>query len=423
MVDKITKYFDKSALIGAALTVAILFIFSKILAVVCLVGWLLLLIGNIKWHVIDFARLNKWLINVAVVIVTLFFLVIVGEMWLQFFPHKYTGIDGVDTVGKFSDYTSRGYLTDEVFQKRDGEFRILGVGDSFSIYLGDQGKNYLNFLQQKFTDSGQGNVRIVNAGLEATGPGYYWHILSTLGDKFKPDLLLVGFFVGNDFYEADFFITVGNFIKEPHAATKKYLGFLQFRQWRLYHLLRNKYTRAREERLRKQEVAVAGAGPAPQAKAVGTFSEETFLRVEYERSSIFDKDRRRSLKRRWQECASLINKMKDWCDRRNIPLVIAVFPDQFQVDRELREAVLKKYQHIPPENLDLGYPDELIMNFCRGKSIHCLDLLGPFLAAARTETLYALRDTHWNEAGNRLAAEVIFRYLEDNGLVGARPRP
>ena len=47
-------------------------------------------------------------------------------------------------------------------------------------------------------------MEIVNAGMEAIGPGYYWHILSKYGDLFKPDLVMVGFFVGNDFEEADF---------------------------------------------------------------------------------------------------------------------------------------------------------------------------------------------------------------------------
>ena len=84
-------------------------------------------------------------------------------------------------------------------------FRILGLGDSFSVYLKDKKQNYNNFLQQKFIGSGKGEVEIVNAGMEAMGPGYYWHILNKFGDLFKPDLVLVGFFVGNDFEEAEFY--------------------------------------------------------------------------------------------------------------------------------------------------------------------------------------------------------------------------
>jgi len=62
------------------------------------------------------------------------------------------------------------------------------------------------------------------------------------------------------------------------------------------------------------------------------------------------------------------------------------------------------------------------MNFCRTHNIHCLDMLGQFQEQGKTGMLYASRDTHWNEAGNRLAADLIFKYLEKNRLLPPRPR-
>jgi hypothetical protein len=35
--------------------------------------------------------------------------------------------------------------------------------------------------------------------------------------------------------------------------------------------------------------------------------------------------------------------------------------------------------------------------------------------------LYILRDSHWNEAGNRLASDLIFKYFKDNQLLPIRP--
>jgi hypothetical protein len=115
-------------------------------------------------------------------------------------------------------------------------------------------------------------------------------------------------------------------------------------------------------------------------------------------------------------------KMKDWCDRRKIKLVIAILPEQFQVDADLREAVLKKYKHIANENLDVHYPDNLIVNFCRTHDIHCLDMLEPFQEQGKTRRLYSVRDSHWNAAGNGLAADLIFDYLQKNQLLPSRPR-
>lgn len=92
------------------------------------------------------------------------------------------------------------------------------------------------------------------------------------------------------------------------------------------------------------------------------------------------------------------------------------------MDPKLRKAVLHRYENIAEKNLDLSYPDNLIVNFCRAHDINCLDLLGPFQEEGRTRQLYVLRDTHWNEAGNRLAADLIFNYLEANHLVPSGPR-
>ena len=374
-----------------------------------------MIIFRYKWDVFDIKKLNSALKNIAVSVVTIFILTVLAEIWLQLYPHRFTGIDGVDTVGEFSDYTSRGYLTDDVFNKKKDVVRILGLGDSFSVYLRDKKQNYNNFLQQKFIGSGRGDVEIVNAGMEAMGPGYYWHILNKLGDLFKPDLVLVGFFVGNDFEEADFSVYIGNFISEPKDLIKRYSRYDQFRHLRLYRLLKNKYTRYREAQLKAQEAKRQPSQP------VGTFSQATFLEVEKKRSWMFDKNNWELLNQQWRECSEIILKMKDWCDRRKIKLVIAILPEQFQVDQALREAVLTKYKHIAEENLDLSYPDNLIVDFCRTHNINCLDMLGQFQSRGKPGSCIPLNDSHWNEAGNRLAADLIFEYLEKNQLLSPRP--
>jgi hypothetical protein len=417
MANNFLKYFDKNTTIFAIITSVILAFYSIIFFGFYILTLILVSMINYKWNIFDFNKLNKFLVNFAVVVISFFIITILSEAWLQIYPHRLTGIDRVDTKGDFSDYTSRGYLTEDVFKKKKDVVRILGLGDSFSIYLKDKRKNYNNFLQQKYLAKGQGAVEIINAGMEAMGPGYYCHILRKYGDLFKPDLVLVGFFVGNDFQEAEFFVYLGNFISEPKDLIKRYSKYYQFRHWRLYRLLKNKYVRYREAEKRKQE---AKTSPPQQ---IGTFSQDTFLEIEKKKSWIFDKNHQDKLKKKWDECSAIILKMKDWCDRRKIKLVIAVFPDQFQVDEKLREAVLTRYENPARKNLDLSYPNDLIINFCRAHDLNCLDLLGPFQEKGKSRQLYALRDTHWNEAGNRLAADLIFRYLEENHLLPARPRP
>ena len=416
MITEIMKFFDRKTIIGVIITAIISIFYSYIIFGIYIVTLILLVIIRYKWAIFDIKKFNRTLVNITVSAVTIFVLTVLCEGWLQLYPHRFTGIDGVDVAGEFSDYTSRGYLTEDIFDKKKGVVRILGLGDSFSVYLRDKKQNYNNILQQKFIDSGRGEVEIVNAGMEAMGPGYYWHVMNKLGDLFKPDLILVGFFVGNDFEEADFSVYIGNFIIEPKNLYKRYVKYDQFRHWRLYRLLKNKYSRYRDAQLKREEAKVQ------PSQEVGTFSETTFLEVEKKRSWMFDKNNWGLLNQQWRECSEIILKMQDWCDRRKIKLVIAILPEQFQVDPALRQAVLTKYEHIAKENLDLNHPNNLIVNFCRTRNIYCLDMLGPFQEQGKTRQLYSVRDSHWNAAGNRLAADLICEYLEKNQLLPTRPR-
>jgi hypothetical protein len=415
MISIIMKKLDRNAIIAVIVTSIIALFYSYIIFGIYMLGVILVIIIRYKWAVIDLNKLNSALKNIAVSVVTIFSLTILCEIWLQLYPHRLTGIDGIDTVGEFSDFSSRGYLTEDIFNKKKNIIRIMGLGDSFSLHLADKKQNYNNILQLKFISSGKGEVEIVNAGMWAMNPGYYWHVLNKLGDLIKPDLVLVGFFVGNDI-ERDFAIMIGNIISEPNDLRKRYSKYGQFSYWRLYNLLKNKYIIYQDAQLKKDE---AKRGPSQE---VGTFSQATFLEIEMQRSWIFDKNNWELLHQQWRECSEVIFKMKVWCDRREIKLVILLLPAQFQVDQALRAAVLTKYKNIVEKNLDLSHPNNLIVNFCRSHNINCLDMLGQFQEQGKTRELYALRDSHWNEAGNRLAAELIFDYLEKNQLLPPRPR-
>jgi len=415
MIREMMQFFDKNTVIGVIVTAIIALFYNYKICVFYIIALLLVVIIRYKWPVFDLKKFKSAVINIAVSTVTIFIITLFCELWLQLYPHAGTGIDGVDVVGEFSDYTSRGYLTEEVFNKKKDVSRILALGDSFSVYLRDKKQNYNNFLLEKLIASGHNDIEIVNAGMEAMGPGYYWHVMNNLGDLFKPDLIIVGFFVGNDFEEADFSVFIGNFIIEPKNLYKRYIKYDQFRHWRLYRLIKNKYSRYRDAQLKKEE---AKSQPAQE---VGTFSQETFLDVEQTRSWIFDKNKQELLNQRWRGCSEIILNMKDWCDRRKITLVIAILPEQFQVDQALRQAVFAKYHHITAQNLDLSYPNNLIVDFCRSHNIPCLDMLGPFQEQGKTRPLYSVRDSHWNAAGNRLAADLLFAYLEENHLLPARP--
>ena len=138
MISEIMKKFDRNTVIAVIITAIIALFYSFILFYIYILALILLIILRYKWDIFDIKKLDNALKNIAVTVVTIFTLTLLAEIWLQLYPHRFTGIDGVDTVGEFSDYTSRGYLTEDVFNKKKGVIRILGLGDSFSVYLRDK---------------------------------------------------------------------------------------------------------------------------------------------------------------------------------------------------------------------------------------------------------------------------------------------
>lgn len=352
-------------------------------------------------------KLTSYLNNMLVIFSSLFIIFIIIEIYLHIAQPLFLEM-GRSIVGDLSDYKSQGYVDEKRFTKPENTFRILGLGDSFAVCDYDLGKNYHNYLAVALKNAGYNHIQIVNAGMPATGPGYYWHILEKYGDAWKPDLVLLGFFEGNDFEEVDFMVNRGPFIREPQDPWQRWPGYLRFNNFWLYKVVKAKFTLTVEKIIKSNE--------KKEEARRATFSNMAFLHIENKRVWIFRKDKKAAFDELWQKNSSLMLKFKEWCTQRQIPLVIAIFPSQFQVDAKLRQEIYQAY-HLAADDLDLSYPNRLLSDYCREHGILCLDMLGAFQQQGASRTLYRLHDTHWNEAGNRLAGSLIFDYLKQNGLL------
>ena len=402
----------KRNLILAAVSAVILLYFSTVFFWSYLAILLVLVSILALFYPHPGVKIGKFLANTTTLVVSCLILAVLLEICLYIKPHFFMASHNPDILGKFSDFTSRGFLKPEVFNKEKGVFRILSLGDSFAVNFPENNKsyNYNALLQKKLNSRGGRRVEIVNAGMMCTGPGYYLHILKELGDRFQPDLVLVGFFEGNDFLEYVLNDNLGDLIWEPHELHRKILAYRTFDGFRLAKLLRHRYIQYREK------WRMAWLPKKKGCQAQGSFSDESFMGVERARAVFFMKDHQAFLNRLWRQGAPVMLQIKQWCDARKVPLVLAIFPDQLQVDSALRRKLLRKYK-ISETSLDLDYPNSLLRRFCREHHIYCLDLFPPFQKIGKTKELYLLNDTHWNTAGNRLAADLIFQFLLEHKLI------
>jgi len=96
----------------------------------------------------------------------------------------------------------------------------------------------------------------------------------------------------------------------------------------------------------------------------------------------------------------------------NLPLVFVLIPDEFQVEDDLWEEVVRRVGR----PLDRDRPQREVGQFLRDRGYAVLDLL-PVLRAVEPledgrQHLYKLQDTHFNVRGNEVAGRAIAPFVE-----------
>ena len=92
---------------------------------------------------------------------------------------------------------------DYPLQKTPGIYRILVVGDSFGWAGGREG-NYTAVLERQLENHyGYHRIDIINAGYPMTHTAEQLVMLKKYGLQYHPDLVILGFFVGNDFIDGN----------------------------------------------------------------------------------------------------------------------------------------------------------------------------------------------------------------------------
>jgi hypothetical protein len=154
------------------------------------------------------------------------------------------------------------------------------------------------------------------------------------------------------------------------------------------------------------------AGERKRREEVGVLAREELLRIEFRVMvhALLRYPYYPAPEERWKEAVEI---------RMGAKYVMVIHPDQVQVDAALfRE--LCEMGGVSSDMFETDLPQRFLLDYCRARNIPCIDLLPAFRERSRRTRLYSFGDTHYNEEGNRLAAEEIFRFLTDRGLVPIR---
>ncbi len=286
-------------------------------------------------------------------------------------------------------------------QKPPNTKRVLFIGDSFTMGWGVEASKA--FPQQTEALLAQRNlpfaVQTINAGFTAAGPSGYWLSLKLDGLQFDPDVVVIGFFLGNDILsrkDVEWVRVDAQGLPDVVRSRSNYVdatGQLRLRALPpAYHIpyLRNTHTF-----ILLMNALYPGATIPNQDDLV-----KDTICVFNRECHAFDQAK--------SEVKMLFSAMHTLLAKQNKRLVIAIIPTNFQVHFDVEYKRRYNLPLLPSERRFLN--DEFIEYF-RANGIDYVDLLPPLLEHAGQNRLYYEMDDHWNETGHTIAAQAIAEKL------------
>ena len=274
------------------------------------------------------------------------------------------------------------------YERTDGFFRIVVLGDSFTWGFGVEQDQIFSELIEKTNNK----MELINMGVSGYSTDQEYLLLQNEGLKYLPDLVILMFF-NNDVYENTLDI---NYIIYPKPKFSLIDG----------KLILTKRPQPKISLVRRIHYFLR----------THLITYDSLVRVYlYSDSSLFTFFR--DLVKRTANLFSSKNSEND------LKLTFAIF-DEIKTLCETNGAkfmIVNVATHKQALNFDAGKPSPLA-KFCVSKDIPFLDLAGPFqdyLKSHKEISLQLPNDRHWNAKAHHLAADIITSFLLDKQLIPA----
>jgi hypothetical protein len=299
--------------------------------------------------------------------------------------------------------------------KAAGVKRLALVGDSMVAAVATAEERTLARRLERLLAGSRPGVRweVMNAGVSSSSTGSELALYREVLAGYAPDLVVLVFWAGNDLADNSRELTRAPrlyFELDAQGRLRQLplrLGPNPLSEWLDLHsrLYAWQKTALRQARFRLRG-ARAGLEPV----------ELVFARPEPE-----------AVRRAWALTAALVSAFGAEVAARAARFALVAAPPAAQVYDDLW-AELEARGARDAQTLAREHPDERLRAICREGGIPFLALASAFRAAAparastrRDERLYYEGRSHWNDAGNALAADALHAFLLERGLVDGAP--
>jgi hypothetical protein len=307
----------------------------------------------------------------------------------------------------------------------EGEFRILSFGDSFTYSVMEPTLSYNGIVQQQLnealagarsSDNTQVNVRVVNLGEPGTGPNSFRLAHDYWSQVFQHQAVLFHIFLGNDVQDDAYLQSP--LVWEPNIAVlqsthERFAGGSK-RVPSKFPLRMLDYFWAGW--LSFKSTVDAELPPGYNWAAVTELDEADFLNTYFRFLDVADPKKLKALKPGYQQVELLLQRAQQLA-QSGIKVAVVLGPSEPMVNDSLRDTVLAA-AGASARYFELGLPARIIRGIQQraAPDVPLLDLTAVFREDHQVtgEKLYFRHNTHWDEAGNRLAGLAIGNFLAAN---------
>lgn len=304
---------------------------------------------------------------------------LVEDPYLPYRPRPGSTISGRSTTDEYDFHhvhNSRGFRdTEHEIEKPAGVFRILGLGDSFTVGWGaPYEETYLRRLEKKLLDRTGGNrpVEVIKCGIN----GYFAEseklLLKHYGMAYSPDVVIVGF-VPNDVLDTYQGLEAIRVSKQGYLTSRQVHDLGEVGIWFYVH--------SHLARIVLRRYLDATATELP---------EDWWMDL-YRPSKTY---------------------AKSWRD------LLAQYDDMLAMTRASGAEFV--VLHIPNKNpgSDIHlYPAKRMAEWCENNRVLFVDALPDLRGKAKVKKLYWDRDSHCTPAGYRIISDVLFAALTKASLI------
>lgn len=293
--------------------------------------------------------------------------------------------------------------------KNPGIYRMVVAGDSMTeAFQMEESKTYSALIESKSADFLGKKVEALNMGMAGIGTQKETYILETKGLKFDPDLLVMAFFVGNDFYDnTKEKVNLGAEFTEFRKLKNNIKLFFRSNSavWRF--ILNKKSKNIFLKSINSKNNPAAAANTAVDPVFLEEYSTETQDMV--------------------QNTEELLLKFKNTADRAGKDNLVLILPSASQV---YPHTITNEVKNRPKGDHSFGVgvnfdkkPDsdpekinKILGDFFKVEKINYIDLLPDFKNSYKLnpdKPLYFPVDGHMNERAHSIVADKVLNYLKN----------